>query len=86
VRLLDVDIPALALEHNMHTAIAIPHTGYTDLLDASFKAGLEPVDIQDSLGLANLIQAPFWMGALNVGGSPVSTGRSMGTDGFALAG
>ncbi len=40
MRLLDVDIPALALEHNMHTAIAIPHTGYTDLLDASFKAGL----------------------------------------------
>jgi hypothetical protein len=51
-----------------------------------FFAPLEPVDIQDSLGLANLIQAPFWMGALNVGGSPVSTGRSMGTDGFALAG
>jgi uncharacterized protein (TIGR00730 family) len=35
---------------------------------------LERGDIQDSHGLANLIQAPFRMGALNVGGSPVFTG------------
>ena len=35
---------------------------------------LERVDIQDSHGLANLIQAPFRTGALNVGGSAVFTG------------
>jgi hypothetical protein len=40
VCLLDADIPARTLKHNMHTAMAILHTDCADLLGASFKTGL----------------------------------------------
>lgn len=38
--LLDVDIPALALKHDMHAAVAIPNACRAYLLDAGFEAGL----------------------------------------------
>jgi hypothetical protein len=50
-----------------------------------FQAGLERVAIQDSSGLENLIQAPFRLGAMNVGGSSGSARPSMGADGAASA-
>ena len=63
MRLLDVDIPALTLKHNMHAATAIPHTGCADFLDASFKTGLigatrfvvicRSIDLQDAAGPSN---------------------------------
>ncbi len=63
MRHLDVDIPALTLKHNMHTAIGIPHTGCADLFDASFKTGLigatrfvvicGSIDFKDAAGPSN---------------------------------
>lgn len=63
VRILDVDMPDLTLNLNMHMAIGIRHTGCTDLLDASLKTGLngatgfvvvcESIDLQDAAEPSN---------------------------------
>jgi tripartite-type tricarboxylate transporter receptor subunit TctC len=48
--------------------------------------GLERVDIQDSRGLANLIQAPFWRGGLGERSSSDVERSPVGSDGAAFAG